>query len=902
MTATSTMTGSRMPALLELGQSIWLDNLRRGMLTSGELAALIGDGLRGMTSNPTIFEQAIGGSSDYDEGLAPVAASTLTDMEIFEAIAVQDVQGAADLFRSVYDQSNGADGFVSLEVSPALARDTQGTIEEAQRLWRAVDRPNVMIKIPGTAECWPAIQRCLTDGININVTLLFSVEYYRQVAEAYLVALEARVAKGLPVDRLASVASFFVSRVDTEVDARLARLDGPEAKALKGTIGVANARLAYAAFEEISGSERWGRLAANGARAQRPLWASTGTKNPAYSDVLYLDELIGRDTVNTVPPETLRKFEDHGIAAPTLPGDVPAAHQRLEQLARVGVDFSDVARVLELEGIDKFAQSYTSLIKTIATKRATLRKQAPGVATGRDALGPLAEPAARQLNALTTHDVVRRIWAHDPTVWSADPATPEITDRLGWLTVGQAMAKQARDLAAFADEIRRSYDQVVLCGMGGSSLAPEVLWRTFGRRDGYPSLHVLDTTDPRAIAAVNASGDLARTLFLVSSKSGTTQESSSLFQHFWQLTGGRGEQFIAVTDPGTPLERLARARGFRRCFTNPPEIGGRYSALSYFGLVPAALSGVDTAELLARAQRMADACAPGVAPADNPGALLGATLGAAALGGRDKVTFLLSAGVASFGLWAEQLIAESTGKEGKGLVPVADEPIGDPSVYGSDRLFVALSLAGESGQEDEPRLDALARAGYPVVRIGLADRYDLGQEFFRWEFATAVAGSILGINAFDQPNVAESKTNTNAVLGGTAGNASAPADAAAVEQFLSGIPAGHYLALMAYLPPSPENDARLAAIRLRLRDRLKVATTLGYGPRFLHSTGQLHKGGPATGHFLQITERVADDIAIPGESFTFGTLEAAQAEGDYQALAKRGRPVIRVEGLARLER
>ncbi|MBA3497696.1 MAG: glucose-6-phosphate isomerase [Gemmatimonadales bacterium] len=521
---------------------------------------------------------------------------------------------------------------------------------------------------------------------------------------------------------------------------------------------------------------------------------------------------------------------------------------------------------------------------------------------GDDGLGPIAGAAARQLEALAAQNVVRRIWEHDPTVWSADPDTPEITDRLGWLTVGQAMAKQAGDLGAFAGEVRRSYHRVVLCGMGGSSLAPEVLWRTFGRPDGFPSLHVLDTTDPRAIAAVTAPGNLARTLFLISSKSGTTQESSSLFQHFWQLTGGRGEQFIAVTDPGTPLERLARERGFRRLFTNPPDIGGRYSALSFFGLVPGALIGVDVAELLVRAHRMAQACASGVAPAGNPGAALGATLGAAALAGRDKVTFILSPAVASFGLWAEQLIAESTGKEGKGLVPIADEPIGDPSVYGADRLFVALSLADEREAGEDARLEALARAGHPVVRLRLDDRYDLGQEFFRWEFATAVAGSILGINAFDQPNVAESKVNTKAVLGGTSGVASAPADAAAIERFLDGIPAGHYLAIMAYLPPSTENDARLAAIRLRLRDRLKVATTLGYGPRFLHSTGQLHKGGPATGHFLQIADRPADDLPIPGEAFSFGTLEAAQAEGDYQALAKRGRPVIRVEGLARLER
>ncbi len=374
MTTASTITGSRLPALLELGQSIWLDYLRRGVLSSGELAELIAAGLRGMTSNPTIFEAAIGGSTDYDDVLARESGSSRSDGDVFEAIAVEDVRAAADLFRPVYGHSNGADGFVSLEVSPSLALDTAGTIAEARRLWEAVDRPNVMIKIPGTREGWPAIERCLTDGININITLLFSVEYYRKVADAYLAALEARESRGEPIDRLASVASFFVSRVDTEVDDRLARIGTPEAQELAGTIGIANARLAYAAFEEITASDRWRHVAGRGAKAQRPLWASTGTKNPAYSDVLYLDELIGRDTVNTVPPETLRKFEDHGTVAPTLAGHEDDARNRMERLARVGVDFHDVTRVLEEEGIEKFAKSYASLIGTIGEKREALRK------------------------------------------------------------------------------------------------------------------------------------------------------------------------------------------------------------------------------------------------------------------------------------------------------------------------------------------------------------------------------------------------------------------------------------------------------------------------------------------------------------------------------------------------
>jgi transaldolase len=358
-----------MPDLLELGQSIWLDYLRRGMIHSGELAGLIAAGLRGMTSNPTIFEQGIAGDDDYDETISRMASSDRSDAGVFETLAVEDVQSAADLFRPVYDQTDGGDGFVSIEVSPELARDTGGSIAAAERLWQEVNRPNAMIKIPGTAEGWPAIERCLDAGININITLLFSVRHYLAVAEAYMAALEARIARGEPIDRVASVASFFVSRVDTEVDQRLGKIDKPEAKELAGTIGIANARLAYAEFERIRAGARWRRLAAKGAKVQRPLWASTGTKNPAYSDVLYLDALIGPDTINTVPPETLSRFDDHGTVAPTLTGHEEDARERMERLARLGVDFDDVTRALEDEGIEKFSKSYAALLAAIGRKR-----------------------------------------------------------------------------------------------------------------------------------------------------------------------------------------------------------------------------------------------------------------------------------------------------------------------------------------------------------------------------------------------------------------------------------------------------------------------------------------------------------------------------------------------------
>jgi transaldolase/glucose-6-phosphate isomerase len=893
---TKRTTQTAMQALLDLGQSVWLDYLRRGMLRSGELQSLIDDGLRGMTSNPTIFEHAIGGSSDYDATLRALAASPKNNLEIFEQLAVEDVRQAADRFRPVYDATEGRDGFVSLEVSPTLARDTERTIAEGRRLWAQVDRPNLMIKVPGTKEGWPAIERLLSEGININITLLFSLEHYRQVAEAYMRALEARTRAGKAIDRLASVASFFVSRVDTETDRRI-DAKGGALRDLRGKVAIANAQLAYAWFRESLRSARWQQLASADARPQRLLWASTGTKDPAYSDVLYVDSLIGPDTINTMPPATLQLFEDHGTVARTLPDDASEARTVMDRLAAGGVDFADITRALEDDGIEKFAKSFETLLGVIGQKREALAAQVP---RRHSAVRALEAAVAVRLDASDVAQLPKRIWARDPTVWKDDPDTPEIRDRLGWLTVGEAMAQQVKTLTAFAAKVRAEFSRVVLCGMGGSSLAPEVVWRTFGAAPGHPALHVLDSTDPRAVRQAGQ-GDLAKALFIISSKSGTTQESDSFFRYFWERTGGRGSQFIAITDPGTPLEQLAKERRFRRTFLNQTDIGGRYSALSFFGLVPAALIGVDVDTLLHRAHRMAEACAACVPALENPAARLGALLGEAALAGRNKVTFVLSPGIASFGLWAEQLIAESTGKEGKGILPVAGEALGRPEVYGEDRVFVSMVLAGEAEPGVEARLAELEQAGHPVIHVKLDDRSDLGQEFFRWEFATAVAGAVLRINPFDQPNVAESKANTKAVL--AKGSAPSPAASAAeLEKFLTAIKPGDYLAIMAYLPPTPENDRRLAAIRLRFRDRLKVATTLGYGPRFLHSTGQLHKGGPPVGHFLQITERVAEDLPIPGESFSFGRLEAAQAEGDLVALRARGRPAIRVDDPGLLER
>lgn len=516
-------------------------------------------------------------------------------------------------------------------------------------------------------------------------------------------------------------------------------------------------------------------------------------------------------------------------------------------------------------------------------------------------LGPLSPAVARRLAELRSLGVVRRVWARDPTVWKDDPDTPEIRDRLGWLTLTETMREQLPALTAFAQDMRSRFRRVVLCGMGGSSLAPEVLARTFGAAPGYPSLVVLDSTDPRAVASALAGARAEETLFLISSKSGTTLEVDCFYRHFWEAAGARSGQFVAITDLGTPLAALATERRFLRTFIAPADVGGRYSALSPYGLVPAALQGSDLTRLLDAARAMAGACGPGVPAAENPGIQLGVVLAEAALAGRNKATILAPPAIASFGLWAEQLVAESTGKQGQGVIPIADEPRAAPAAYSADRVFISLQFVEDEDASLAEYLTALERAGHPVVRLTLRDRYAVGAEFFRWEFATAIAAAVLRVNAFDQPNVAESKQDTAAVLERRTLSSPPAVSRADLDRFLARIETGHYLALLAYLPPTNDNDRRLATIRARLRDRVGAAVTVGYGPRYLHSTGQLHKGGPASAHFLIVTDPAETDLPVPGKAYTFGMVEAAQAEGDLLALRRHDRPVLWLNGLDLLE-
>jgi transaldolase/glucose-6-phosphate isomerase len=907
--------------LYEAGTSVWLDYIRRSLMTSGELKRMIEeDAVVGMTSNPTIFEKAIGGSSDYDDALRALVEAGIPDEEIMLGLIVEDIQMAADVLKPVYDQTRHKDGYVSIEVLPRVADDTKGTIAMAHDLFDRVGRPNIFVKIPATDAGLPAIEQCIADGLNINITLMFSVKVYEDVARAFIRGLQRRLKQGNPVD-VASVASFFVSRVDTAVDKlleqKIAAAKDPVERArlqqLMGKAAVANAKMAYQAFLRIFNGPEFADLREAGASVQRCLWASTGTKNPAYSDVMYVEELIGPETVNTMPQQTMMAFKEHGEVRPSLLANVDGARKLLSDLAAIGIDMDKVTSDLRVDGVKLFAESIDKLLEEIGNKKKELNKGSVGAHEAQ--LGALDGPVKSRLQQLEQTAVVRRIAEKDAALWKSNgSAENEIRERLGWLQVADRMEERVPELEALRTElVGEGFTDVVLMGMGGSSLAPEVFRQIFGAAKGALDVHVLDTTDPAAVIALEKAIDVRKTVFIVASKSGTTLETLSHYRHFWQQTGQKGKQFIAITDPGTSLAEEASRRGFRRSFLNPPDIGGRYSALSYFGLVPAALGGVGLSGLLDRAATMMRACSPSVPTGENPGAWLGAVFAEAAKVGRDKITIVAPPAVQSFGVWAEQLIAESTGKEGKGLVPVADEALGPPQVYGNDRLFVRLALPGD----DEPAaLTALSKAGHPVVTLKLGDPLDIGAEFFRWEYAIAVAGTILGINVFDQPNVQEAKDLTKKVLGEGnpptvgegirwAGQAGATLEAA-IQALLGQVRAGDYLALLAFIAPTAEHDRALNAIRLAIRDKYRVATTVGYGPRYLHSTGQLHKGGPNTGVFLQLVGDDPDDLPIPGEKFTFGVLKQAQALGDFQALRNHGRRVLRVQardvaqGLARI--
>lgn len=930
--------------LLEIqkhGQSAWLDYIHRDDLENGDLQRRIDEeGVLGVTSNPSIFQKAIGDSDTYDDDILTML--DLEAQEIYESLAIEDIQNATDLFRPIYDRSEGGDGYVSLEVSPLLARDTHGTINEAKRLFETVDRPNLMIKIPATPEGIPAIEAAIAAGINVNVTLIFAINNYEQVAEAFIRGLEKRRAAGEDITRVASVASFFLSRIDVMVDQilenniRAAQVQQDTTRIaannkLLGQTAIANAKAAYRSFQRIFEGERFEDLRAGGAQVQRPLWASTGAKNPAYSDTLYVDNLIGPHTVNTLPPATLAAFKDHGAVAATLTQETGAflpPEEVLDRLAEVGIDLGQVTARLQDDGVDAFIDAFETLISQVAAKRTLLRSGI--IERSKLALGIYHGAVDRAVERLDADFANPRLWNKDGSLWkNHGPTMEKIVNRLGWLDFDRTIDRDR--LSALQESLRGSrFKHLVLLGMGGSSLAPEVLAHTFGPQEGFPELIVLDSTDPARIRQVEGAITLEDTLFVVASKSGGTIETVALDLYFWEKTGGNGDQFIIITDPGSNLERVARKEGVRDFFLNPPDIGGRYSALSYFGMAPAALIGLDLDRLWSSADTMLATNRESIPAHYHPGLLLGAVIGALAKEGRDKVTIYTTESLTSFGNWAEQLLAESLGKEGRGALPVVGATIGMPHDYVTDRLFIYLRVDNDPDVvEKDAAVRALREAGHPRVTIRLADSHAIAGEFLRWEYAAAIAGAILQVNPFDEPNVTEAKDATKALLTAYQASGRLPSaepvmtrdglelyadettlaplrelchqhgfdgnDAAQViAAQMAGTNAGDYFAFLIYFTPKADERRLIDQIQRRLRHVTKRAVTIGYGPRYLHSTGQYHKGGSNSGVFWQLTADAAPDLAIPGMDFSFGTLFAAQAAGDLQALHNHERRAIRL--------
>jgi transaldolase / glucose-6-phosphate isomerase len=921
-------------ALENHGQAVWLDFLARGFIAKGELKKLIDDdGVKGVTSNPSIFEKAIDSSDEYD---APIGkALKIRDRpvaDLFEELAVEDIQHAADVLRPVYDRLEGHDGFVSLEVSPYLAMDSKGTIAEAEKLWKTVRRKNLMIKVPATPEGLPAIEHLIGEGISVNITLLFSQEVYLQVVEAYLAGLEKYVGKGGDPSHVASVASFFVSRIDVmvdkELDEKIAKANDPTEKerlaALKGKVAIANAKLAYQEYKRLFAGARWDRLAAKGAKPQRLLWASTGTKNKDYRDVLYVEELIGPNTVNTVPPATLDAFRNHGEARDSLEENVEDATRVLDELQRSGISLDEITSELVKDGVKLFADAADRLYGAVANKRAAVL----GTSLDRQqlALGAgIVKAVEKHAEEWRASAKIRRLWQKDKSVWTG-------TDEDKWL--GWLNSPASADIADYEDFAQRvkgqNFTDAVVLGMGGSSLGPEVLAETFPKKTGFPKLHVLDSTDPAQVRAMEKAVNIARTLFIVSSKSGGTTEPNAMKDYFFDRVSkaigaeAAGHRFIAVTDPGSSLEKVATKQGFARTFHGEPSIGGRYSVLSPFGLVPAAAAGIDVRSLIKHTLAMVRSCGADVPPRENPGVQLGLAMGLAGLEGRDKVTIISSKKIADFGAWAEQLIAESTGKEGKGLIPIDGEPLGEVSLYGNDRFFIDIRTEGESDTAHDDRLAALEEAGHPVVRIVMKSIDHIGQEFFRFEMATAVAGSILGINPFNQPDVEDAKIKTRELTAAFEKTGALPPEQPAMSSAAADVytdeanatalrksgadgdlgswlkahlgrsHGGDYVALLAYVERDAAHIDALQHMRLKVRDQRHLATCAEFGPRFLHSTGQAYKGGPNSGVFLQITADDAKDLPVPGQKASFGVIKAAQARGDFDVLTERGRRALRV--------
>lgn len=903
-----------MTSLTELhqsGQSTWLNYLRNNFIRSGELADKIQLGIQGVTANAEVYERAIAGSSDYDEAIRREVAEGTPARLIHQALMVDDIQRAADVLHPVFEASNRYDGFVSFELDPAVFSEVTTAVAEIRHVMHLIDRNNVMVEVPATTIGIDTIRALTVDGISVNVTHLFSVADFEKVAQSWLDGISEYISNhsvwhAAPT----AVASFSLSSLDSAVADELAKLGRLD---LTGKTAIALAKVLYERNRALFSTPEWAKLAAKGARPLRPKWTRVTPRDFSFPEDYYVNNLVGPDTVITFSPVSLNTFLRQGTIEKSLADGLESAQAHLTELAATGIDLDMISARLKQKYLTASDQRFQSLVGAVMRKRDQLDVEWRPMSADFGDEKPAIENA---LQDLCRQKIVCRIWSHDYTVWKSKPT--EITNRMGWLHIMDTMADKVDRLTAFTNQILdEGYTHALLLGMGGSSLAPELFQRTLGHPSrpanmpfSYLDMVIVDTTDADAVRAAEAAVDLTKTLVIVSTKSGGTVETLSAFKYFYNRLADTvgvdrtGEHFIGITDPGSKIVDMAARYKFRDLFINDPNIGGRYSALSYFGLVPAALVGVDVAGLLERASIMASnatACHCD-AITGNMAAQLGTAMGALANAGRDKLTFFISEPLISFGDWVEQLIAESLGKEGKGILPVVNEPLAPVESYAADRAFVHLRLEGDRKYDD--LLSRLSQAGHPLITFHLQDLYDLGGQFFVWEMATAIAGHFLAINPFDQPNVEAAKVKARAVVAEYAEKGSlptgefAPLGPDSLKEFLDKANPGDYVCIQAYVQATPAAEEAMQALRQAIHLRTGLATTSGFGPRFLHSTGQLHKGDGGNGLFIQFVSDAHEDVAIPDEagaaasSMSFNVLKKAQALGDAQALHDARRRVI----------
>lgn len=894
--------------LFEAGQSPWLDFISRSILDSGALKELISaKGVKGVTSNPSIFEKAISDSkAGYEKDIQRLIAAGATTFEIYDSLTIADIRRACDLFLPVFNETKGGHGFVSLEVSPVLSYKTEETLHEARRLFKAVNRPNLMVKIPATKEGIPAIQAAISEGININITLMFSRKHYHDVAWAYINGLRNFKRKGGDLRKVFSVASVFVSRIDTLLDKKLEAQgkNNSEVLELRGKAAVANSKQIYQDFKEIFCGREFESLKSAGANVQKVLWGSTSCKNPAYPDLIYVETLVGKDTVNTMPQNTLESLLDHGnVTADTIEKGIGEANLAVQKLKKAGFNLEVIGEQLQKDGVKLFMDAFDSLMKTIEVKKMEKLK------AGKKQFGSLDFSMSAEITDLfkkkaaefERKNFLERFFNKDVSLWKDDAVHQAvIQNRLGWVRAHEWMLGKVHEIDHFVDEIRAAkITSVVLLGMGGSSLAPEVMSLICKPKAGkHPKFFMLDTTDPSAILTVEKKINLKSTLFIVASKSGGTVETVSQFRYFYervQKTLGAkaglekvGSSFIAITDEGSGLQKTAEDKKFRKVFVNLTDIGGRFSAISFFGLVPAALMGIDIRELLKSAESLFQVALTEKDLTKNPAVAPGILLGILAQKGIDKLTLLGAEKCLPFGAWLEQLIAESTGKEGRGVIPVDTEPCAPASFYGKDRVFLFIG----SKTPSEFRKNNLS-----ALSLEWPSPTSLGAEFLRWEIVTSVAGMVLGINPFDEPNVKESKDATGKILSEfkATGKLIAPAKdakSADLPSFLSKLKKNGYVVLLSYTQRTPTIQKAFNRSRSELRKKLGCPVLLGFGPRYLHSIGQLYKGGPRTGLFVEFFAKDLKDIKVPGEFYSFAQLKTAQGLGDKEAIESKGLPVL----------